>query len=119
MRSSGMRLCLAWVAFCFAAPAQALTIVPTFTDGAGETWTAERRAVIQHAVDDWESVFDVDETFGIEFDFTSAGTCGTCYLGQWSGSISAPAGSDIRPWAFVTHTIHFNADFMDELLCAG
>jgi len=111
-----MYLCLAWVAFFFAAPAQALNIIPTFTDGAGESWTVARRAVIQHAIDDWESVLSVDETYSIEFDFTSAGTCGTCYLGRWNGSASAPAGSDIRPWAYVTHTIHFNADFMDEAL---
>lgn len=116
MRTSEMRFCLAWVVFLFAAPAQALNIIPTFTDGAGETWTAERQAVIQHAVDDWESVIGNDETYGIEFDFTNAGTCGTCYMARWSGSISAPAGSNIRPWAFVTHTIHFNADLMDELL---
>jgi hypothetical protein len=44
------------MALFLAAPAQALNIVPTFTDGAGEIWTAERRAVIQHAIDDWESV---------------------------------------------------------------
>jgi hypothetical protein len=104
------------VALFLAAPAQALNIVPTFTDGAGEIWTAERRAVIQHAIDDWESVIGVEENFSIEFDFTDAGTCGTCYLGQWGGSILAPAGSSIRPWAFVSHTIHFNTDLMDELL---
>lgn len=115
-RTSKIRFCLVWVVFLFAAPAQALNILPTFTDGAGESWTAERRAVIQHAIDDWEAVIGDDETFGIEFDFTNAGTCGTCYLGRWSGSISAPLGANIRPWAFATHTIHFNADWMAPLL---
>jgi hypothetical protein len=109
-----MRFCLVWAVFLSAAPAHALNILPTFTDGAGETWTTQRQAVIQHAIDDWEAVIGVDETYGIEFDFTNAGT--SSYLAQWSGSISATAGDDIRPWAYVTHTIHFNADLMDTSL---
>jgi hypothetical protein len=114
MRRPEIHFCLAWVAFFFAVPAQALNIIPTFTNNAGETWTAERQAVIQHAIDDWEAVIGVDESYEIEFDFTSAGTCATCYLARWSGSISAPLGASIRPWDYVTHTIYFNVDRMNS-----
>ena len=111
MRTSRICLCLVWVAFLFAAPAQALIINANFTDSAGESWTAERQAVIQHAIDDWEAVIGENQEYDIEFDFTSAGGA---YLASWAGSYSAFAGTDIRPWSTeVTHTIHFNVDLMD------
>jgi hypothetical protein len=114
MRTSELRFCLAWVVFLFAAPAQALTINAIFTDGASETWTAQRQAVIQHAIDDWEAVIGENESYDIEFDFTNAG--GSSYLASWSGAISASLGDNIRPWAYTTHTITFNTHFLNTLL---
>jgi hypothetical protein len=111
MRPSKICLCLAWVVFLFAASAQALTINANYTDGAGETWTAQRQAVIQHAIDDWEAVIGENQSYDIEFDFTDGGGA---YLAYWEGSYLASVGTDIRPWSSeVTHTIHFNADMMD------
>lgn len=90
--------------------ARAITIVPTYVDGAGQTWTAERRGVIQQAISDWQTALPDSHTINVTFDFTNAGTGG--YLGQWYVS-SQPmyAGTDIYPWTpELTHTIHFNAD---------
>lgn len=92
--------------------ALALDIVPTFTNSAGQIWTAERIAVVNQAITDWEAAIMDDHTVNIEFDFTNAGTS---YLGQWGLSISYYSGDDIRPWYDgCTHTIHFNADLMDD-----
>ncbi len=93
-----------------AAQANALTLVPTFTDGGGgQTWSAARKGVINQAISDWEAVITDSQTVNVNFDFTNAGTSG--YLGQWSGSILASGGTNLYPWTSgVTQTVHFNAD---------
>ncbi len=121
-------------ALCLTTPAFAvLDIDPTFSDTAGETWTATRMGVVNQAISEWESVFATDaqangQTVNVTFDFTNACTGG--YIGQWSGGYSLsytttpdnPA-STVRPWdvdttvggdytrTTMTHTIHLNADF--------
>lgn len=94
-----------------------LSIVPTYVDGAGETWTAERVAVFEQAIDEWEArlaapLGEGSVTINVTVDFTSAGTSG--YLGRWEGSwLGVFTGDDTRPWLRTTHSIHFNADLMD------
>jgi hypothetical protein len=94
-------------------PSYSLTINPTFVNGAGETWTAERIEVVYQAISDWgNSILDnysIDVTFG----FTNAGDNG--YLAQWTGSYSYSNGDDIMPWSSsVSHTVDFNADWFDN-----
>ena len=101
------------VTLSLTAPAFALTINPTFVNGAGETWTTERIGVVTQAISDWgNSILDnysIDVTFG----FTNAGDNG--YLAQWSGSYSYYTGDDIMPWSSsVSHSINFNADWFDN-----
>lgn len=88
----------------------AVTIVPTYIDGAGQTWTAERKDVIQQAINDWQTAVRDSQTVNVTFDLTHAGS--GSYLGQWDGNYSVYPGTDINPWTSgVTHTIHFNVDY--------
>ena len=97
-----------------AAPLTALTINPTFTNSAGQTWTPTRIITAQAAIDDFESLLTDAVSIDIEFDFVAAGT--TNYLGQWSAGFSAALGTDIYPWSpQVTHTIHLNASKVGDL----
>jgi hypothetical protein len=105
---------LGWVPYLWllvaVSPAWSLTIVPTYNDGSGETWTAERQAVIEHAIADWEAAISDPQTVNIDFNFTSQGTEG--YLAMWSyPGFSVTAGTDIYPWTpELLHTISFNVD---------
>jgi hypothetical protein len=88
----------------------AVTIVPTYIDGAGQTWTAERRGVIQQAINDWQAALPDSHTVAVTFDLAHAGT--GSYLGQWEGYLSLYPGTDVYPWTSgVEHTIHFNVDY--------
>jgi hypothetical protein len=90
--------------------ARAITIVPTYVDGAGQTWTADRIGVIQQAISDWQTALPDSHTINVTLDFTNAGT--GSYLGQWSVSSQPMAvGTNIYPWTpELIHKIHFNAD---------
>jgi hypothetical protein len=94
----------------FSAVSSAVTITPNFVNSAGQTWTADRVAVVNQAISDWQTVIGNSETVNVTFDFTNAGTGG--YLGQWSVSGSGiPWDTDLYPWTpQVTQTIHINAD---------
>ncbi len=109
-----------------------LNINPTFTDGAGQTWTADRMGVVNQAISEWEAIFAVDaqangQTVNVEFDFTT----GESYLGLWSSEGSTIARTNppvnpeglLRPWdtdvtmpngsytrGNMTQTISLNAD---------
>jgi hypothetical protein len=97
---------VAWTPRC----SQALTIVPTYLDGAGETWTSVRKGVIQEAINEWQASIPDVHTVNVTFAFTHAGT--TSYAGLWGGSVSAPVGTNVYPWTSgVTHAINFNVDF--------
>lgn len=97
------------VILCVAAGAQALVINPTFSNNAGETWTAARQGVINQAIADWQAVIDEDQTVDVTVTFANAGAGG--YLGQWQGGGGFFAGTDIYPWTDgAVHTITFNAD---------
>lgn len=93
--------------------AATVAIVPTYVDGAGETWTPERMAVISQAISDWTSALaaptsDGNVTVNVTVDFTSAGAG---YLGQWQGGTEPLfPGESTRPWLKTEHEIHFNAD---------
>ena len=98
-------LCIVWLSL----PSQAMTIVPTYVNGAGQTWDSDRMGVIQQSIDDWQSNILDDQTVNITFDFTEAGASG--YLAVWAGYYNVSPGTDVYPWTTgVTHTIHFNAD---------
>jgi hypothetical protein len=89
--------------------ARAITINPTYVNGAGQTWSQTEKDVIQQAINDWQTALPESRTVNVMFDFTNAGTGG--YLGMWEGSYSLYAGTDVYPWiSGVTHDIHFNAD---------
>ena len=95
-----------------AGAAHAIDIVPTFVDGAGQTWDPTKRAVINQAINDWDARILNNQTIPVTFDFTNAGTDG--YLGLWEGNYSEFAGTNIDPWTSgVDHVVHFNADLMD------
>ena len=99
---------------CVAGPVSALTINPTYTNSAGQTWTATRQGVVQAAIDDFEAVLLDSVSIDIEFDFVAAGGGG--YLGQWSGGFLAFSGTDIYPWSpEMTHTIHLNSSLIAGL----
>lgn len=94
------------------AGARAVKIVPTFMDGAGQTWDATKRAVINQAISDWDARILDDQTIPVTFDFTNAGSD---YLGLWQGRYSVFTGTNIYPWTSgVDHVVHFNADMMDS-----
>ncbi|MCC6126465.1 MAG: PEP-CTERM sorting domain-containing protein [Pirellulales bacterium] len=111
MNKSIAKISVAAIIFIFLPlAARAITIVPTYVDGAGQSWTAERRGVIQQAINDWQTALPDSHTINVTLDFTNAGA--GSYLGQWYVS-SQPmaAGTDIYPWTpELIHTIHFNAD---------
>lgn len=104
------RLGLGLSVFLFVAPAQALTILPTFTDGI-ETWSTVQKDVVNFAISQWENLILDDETVSVEFNFTNMGT--SSYLGAWNVSGSGiPVGTDLYAWTpQLVHTIHFNADY--------
>jgi len=88
--------------------AHALTINPTFVDGAGETWDATRMGVIDQAIADWESRIGDAQIIDVSFEFASASGA---YLGQWGASASFFPGTDVYAWTpGVTHTIRFDVD---------
>lgn len=99
-------LSVAWLSL----PLQATTIIPTYLDSAGQTWSPVRKGVVQQAIDDWQTDILDNHTINVTFDFTHAGSGG--YLAQWAGSFAVPQGTDVYPWTpGVTQKIHFNADF--------
>jgi hypothetical protein len=101
---------LALISLLPAAGASALTINATFVDNGSDTWTAERRGVVNQAISEWSSTFTNNQTIAVTFDFTHAGN--SAYLAQWNGSFSAFPGADLYAWSpEVTHTVHFNADY--------
>ena len=94
-------------------PSYSLTINPTFANGAGQTWTAERIGVVTQAITDWGNSILDDYSIDVTFGFTNAGDNG--YLAQWSGSYSYYTGDNIMPWSSsVNHTVNFNADWFDN-----
>jgi len=93
----------------WAAGAVGLEIVPTYVDGAGETWTAARQGVIEQAIADWEASILDDQTIQVSMEFSHAGTGG--YLGLWSGGGWFYPGDDIYPWTDgVEQSVIFNVD---------
>jgi hypothetical protein len=96
------------------ASTRALTINATYVnEPGGQTWTAERKAVIQQAINEWQTALPDSHTVNVTLDFTHAGTSNT-YLGRWSCSYSLYQGTDIYPWTpNVTHTIDFNVDYFN------
>jgi hypothetical protein len=101
---------LGLLVFLSVGQAKAISIVPTFTDGA-ETWTTVQKDVINYAIGQWEALIVDNQTINVEFDFTNAGT--SSYLGQWTAAATGiSAGTDVYPWTpGVSHTIHLNADY--------
>ena len=92
--------------------ASAITIIPTFADGAGQVWDATKQAVINQAISDWEASVLDNQTINVTFDFMNAGTGG--YLGLWHGSENLFVGTNVYPWTpGVTQVVHFNVDLMD------
>ena len=92
--------------------ARAITIVPTYVNGAGQTWNATEKGVIQQAINDWQTALPDNHTVNVTLDFTNAGTS---YLGMWSGSYSVPIGTNVYPWTSgVTQTIHINVDYFSS-----
>jgi hypothetical protein len=110
MVSMWLRTFVAYMALVLgAAGAHALTINPTFVDGAGETWDATRMGVIDQAIADWEAQIGDAQIIDVSFEFASAGAT---YLGQWGASASLFAGTDVYAWTpGVTHTMRFNVDY--------
>lgn len=103
---------LAAITFFLGGSVEAIVINPVFTDGAGESWTVERKATVSEAISQWQTSILDNYDINMEFTFENAGAS---YLGNWGGQISATIGSDIYPWSGeVTHTIRFNADQMDQ-----
>jgi hypothetical protein len=89
---------------------QAITIVPTYVDGAGYTWDSVRRGVIQQAINDWQTALpDSQPQINVTLDFTNAGYT---YLGEWYVVPQpAPVGTNFYPWSpQLVQNIHFNAD---------
>lgn len=98
------------LAFSVVTAAHAITIVPTYVDGAGATWDSTKKGVIGEAIAEWQALLPDSQTVSVTLDFTHAGKPN--YLGQWNGSYSAPDGTDVYPWTTgVTHTVHFNVDY--------
>jgi hypothetical protein len=96
MVSMWLRTFVAYMALVLgAAGAHALTINPTFVDGAGETWDATRMGVIDQAIADWEAQIGDAQIIDVSFEFASAGAT---YLGQWGASASLLAGANYIWW---------------------
>jgi hypothetical protein len=117
-RERKMRI-FGWVAvgtaalLLIAGRAHGIDIVPTFVDGAGQTWDSSKRAVIDQAISDWDARILNNETIPVTFDFTNAGT--SSYLGLWQGNYTLSVGTNIYPWTSgVQQVVHFNADQMDS-----
>ena len=88
-----------------------LRIVPTFTDSADLTWTDQRKAVVLHAIADFERVIAENETIAVEFKFYHAETD---EYGMWYGTDFPPEGTNMRPWtAGVTQVIMIDANSVD------
>jgi hypothetical protein len=106
---------------CCASPlAHAFTITPTFVNSTAQTWNSTEIAVVNEAISDWTSILSYTgspQNINMTFQFTSAGInntgTNTGYLGLWTGSYSAPAGSTVTPWyPGVTHIVYINTDWM-------
>ena len=90
--------------------ARAITINATYENGAGQTWSATQKEVIQQAINDWQAALPDSHTVNVNFDFTNAGT--GSYLGMWEGGYSLYPDTNVYPWTSgVTHNIHFNVDY--------
>lgn len=97
-----------------AAPAaRALVIAPTFSNTSNTqnaTWTAQEKATVQAAINNWTSKITDNQTVNVTFDFTDAGST---YLAEWEGGGSYFVGDNLNPWtSTLTQTIHLNADYL-------
>jgi hypothetical protein len=101
---------LTFAVLAVAVTAKAISIIPTYVDGAGYTWDSIKKGVIGEAISEWQALLpDSRQPINVTLDFTHAGTAN--YLGQWEGGWTLPVGTNIYPWTSgVTHTIHYNAD---------
>jgi len=103
---------MVFLLFCAPAAYAEIYFNPTFVDSAGETWTADRMAVVNQAMNDWTSAITTtsNQTIDVTFTFTNV-TNG--YLGQWSTSYSYSYGAEVRPWdtagCSITQEIRFNS----------
>ena len=102
--------CILWLAAAalLAAPAAALDIVPTYHDDTFHTWTAAEKAVVDHAILEWEGAINMPGTVDIGFGWeTGVAYGGVTYLWNWP---STP-GADWFPWSGeIGHHIAFNHD---------
>jgi len=98
---------ITWVACALAAgEARGIALVPTFTNGYGETWTTDRRGVINRALSDWGAAILDNHTVAINFTFSNTG------FAEWHGGYSGYYGDNIRPWSpGTTHTVTFNVNY--------
>ena len=96
-----------------ASSAQALDIVPTWDNGV-HTWTAAEKAVVEHAILEWEGAINMPGTVDIGFGWEHGGGAyaAVTYVWDWS----APAGSDLHPWSpVIGHFMAFNVDILSSL----
>lgn len=85
-----------------------LTIVPTFTDSAGQRWTDRRKAVVLQAIADYERAIAENETIAVEFKFYDAEPG---YYAMWYAINFPPKGTSVRPWTRgLTHVIMIDAN---------
>ena len=88
-----------------------LKVVPTFTDSAGLTWTEQRKAVVLHAIADYQRVIAEDETVAVEFKFYDSEPG---IYGMWYAINFPPEGTPVRPWTeCLTHVIMVDANNVD------
>lgn len=112
--TTGPRLAVVLILLCCCAAAHGLVINPIYVDAAGQTWNSDpaRKAVINQAITEWESVIHDDRTINVTFTFANVGTGTNGYLGLWKATGSISTGANVYPWTSgVTHTVTFNTSY--------
>ncbi len=107
-------------------PAWALSINPTYIDGAGQSWdavgssSANGRLAFDAAIATWESLILDAITVDVDVTFDDLGSTGPA--GIWSGDVNVGCGGVGQPACgtqidvegphsqFITHTITFNSE---------
>lgn len=86
----------------------ALDIVPTFVGCDEHEWQAHQIAVVDYAIREWESAFDLNEV--VEVAFVLARADGQ-WVAQWYVTGDQPETGDVRPWVpSLRHTIFVACD---------
>src|SRR5271156_6073419 len=87
----------------------ALSIVPVFLNGGGQSWTVPERNVVNQAIQDWTSQFTgPNNSLTVAFTFDQLNGP----LFQATANYASNPGDSVYPWSVQNITVTFNSRWM-------